>query len=98
RRDAAARNDLARNILDGFALETRTTGFFCWRKLPEPWNSVDFADAARQRGVLVAEGEHFLSGHTVPEQGARLALGGVRTREELAAALEILADLLHERR
>lgn len=98
RREAAARNDLARTILDGFALETRTTGFFCWLKLPEPWTSVAFADAARQRGVLVAEGEHFLVGHTAPEQGVRLALGGLRTRDELAAALEILAGLLHEQR
>ena len=55
-----------------------------------------FADAARERGVLVAEGEHFAMGHGVPEHGVRVALGGVKRREELAAALETLAGILHK--
>ena len=45
--------------------------------------------------MLVAEGEHFLMGHTTPEHGVRLALGGVDERGELAAALAQLAALLH---
>ena len=48
RREAAERNALARQLLDGFPLETRTTGFFCWLKLPDPWAAVAFAEAARQ--------------------------------------------------
>ena len=52
RREAAERNALARQLLDGFPLETRTTGFFCWLKLPDPWAAVAFAEAARQRGSL----------------------------------------------
>lgn len=95
RAEAAARNRLARSALDGFGLESRDTGFFCWLRLPRPWTGADFADAARRRGVLVAEGEHFLMGHSVPEQGVRLALGGVEKRDQLDAALHTLAALLH---
>lgn len=95
RAEAAARNRLARSALDGFGLEARDTGFFCWLRLPRPWTGAAFANAARQRGVLVAEGEHFLMGHTLSEHGVRLALGGVDDRADLAAALAELAALLH---
>lgn len=95
RAEAGARNALVREFLDGFAPVTRGTGFFCWLRLPEPWTGVRFADAARARGVLVAEGEHFAMGHGVPEHGVRIALGGVERREDLAAALETLAGILH---
>ena len=96
REEAARRNALAREILDGFALETRGTGFFCWLRLPEPWTATGFATAARARGVLVAEGDHFALSHGAPEQGVRLALGGVKEAEELRKALGIIAELLQQ--
>ncbi len=96
RAEAGARNAIARDILDGFEPVTRGTGFFCWLRLPEPWTGMRFADTARERGVLVAEGEHFAMGHGVPEHGVRIALGGVKRREDLAAALETLAEILHK--
>lgn len=95
REEAAARNVAARRILDGFALETRTTGFFCWLRLPKPWSAAAFAEAARLRGVLVAEGDHFALSHGAPEEGVRIALGGLKRREDLEAGLGILAELLH---
>lgn len=96
KQEAAVRNGLARTLLDGFALETRTTGFFAWLKLSAPWTSAGFTDAARKQGVLVAEGDHFAIGHGSSEAGVRLALGGVKSREDLSAALLILANILHQ--
>ena len=96
RHEAAARNLLARHVLDGFALETRTTGFFCWLKLPAPWTATAFAAAAREQGVLVAEGDHFALHHGTPEEGVRLALGGLRDRDDLTTALTRLRDILHQ--
>lgn len=96
RQEAAARNVLARSLLDGFALETRTTGFFGWLKLPAPWTSASFTDAARKQGVLVAEGDHFAIGHGSTEVGVRLALGGMKSREELSKALLLLANILRQ--
>ena len=93
REEAAARNALAREIFDGTALVSRSTGFFCWLPLPDSWTGMRFTDEARKKGILVAEGEHFRMGHDVPENGVRLALGGVCSREELAVALHALRDL-----
>ena len=63
REEAAARNAAAREILDGYPLVSRATGFFCWLELPDSWTGIAFAKAALEKGVLVAEGEHFLMGH-----------------------------------
>ncbi|WP_294447958.1 PLP-dependent aminotransferase family protein [uncultured Mailhella sp.] len=94
REEAAARNALARNILDGFPLMSRNSGFFCWLHLPEAWTGRKIASEARKRGVIVAEGEHFQMGHSTAEHGVRLALGGVSSREELARALGIIREIL----
>lgn len=94
RREASARNALARDILDGYPLVSRSTGFFCWLELPDAWTGLSFAEAARSSGVLVAEGEHFRMTHSCTERGVRLALGGVQSREDLAEALHVLAGLL----
>ncbi len=97
RREACARNLLAREVLDGSSLVTRRTGFFCWLPLPEPWTGIRFADEARQRGLLVAEGEHFMTGHAAQGEGVRLALGGLEKREDLAEALRTVLALLESR-
>ena len=94
REEAAARNAMARSIFDGWPLVSRNTGFFCWLPLPEAWTGIRFADAARSEGILVAEGEHFLTGHGTQEHGVRLALGGLNSREELGEALHALARIL----
>ena len=97
REEAAVRNDIARHIFDGWPLASRNSGFFCWLPLPEGWTGIRFADAAREAGVLVAEGEHFLIGHDAPEHGVRLALGGIQDREGLREALNRIAYLLESR-
>ena len=97
RQEAAERNLLAQKVLDGCSLISRTTGFFCWLPLPDPWTGIRFADAARQQGLLVAEGEHFMIGHSTQEHGVRLALGGVQEREDLARALHTVVRLLDSR-
>ena len=97
REEAAARNALARDILDGYPLISRSTGFFCWLGLPESRAGLEIAAAARERGVIVAEGEHFRMGHASMENGVRLALGGVPRRKDLTGALGIIAELLNDR-
>jgi DNA-binding transcriptional MocR family regulator len=94
KQEAAARNALTRSLLDGFSLVSRETGFFCWLSLPAPWTGIQFSEKARQHGILVAEGEHFMMGHDMPEHGIRLALGGIQNRQDFAHALKILVSLL----
>ena len=94
RDEAEIRNALVRDILDGHPLLSRPTGFFCWLNLPESWTGLKLAAAAREKGVLVAEGEHFRMTPSAAENGVRLALGGVPDSEDLAEAVRIIADLL----
>ena len=89
-------NVLARTILDGFSLETRTTGFFCWLKLPGQHKAGwDFASLAREQGILVADAACFAVGGPAVEAGARIALG-LKDQAVLARALECLAGILQQ--
>ncbi|MDO5537479.1 MAG: PLP-dependent aminotransferase family protein [Desulfovibrionaceae bacterium] len=94
RRAATEANIMAREKLDGFSLETRTTGFFCWLKLNSAQGAAaDFARKAREKGIIVADAACFSAGGLVPEEGVRLALG-LRDQAVLSAALETLVRLL----
>lgn len=95
REEAAMRNVLARRILDGFALETRSTGFFAWLKLPMPWSNENFTKIAMQKGLRVANSSHFALPSITPEPAIRLSLGGVSEKEELTKALTIIAEILN---
>ena len=95
RRAAREANVLARRILDGFPLETRTTGFFCWLKLPDQDASLELTSAARQRGIIVADTSYFATGGAVSEAGVRIALG-LKDQKVLIGALECLARLLQQ--
>ncbi len=97
KREAAVRaNTLAREAFDGFSLETRTTGWFCWLRLPEsPGSAARFAARAREAGIIVAESDYFTMGGAVAEEGVRLALG-IRDQDLLNRALQTLASLLNK--
>lgn len=92
--EAAARNVLARRILDGFSMETRSTGFYAWLSLPPPWTNKTFAEKAKELGVLTADCSHFALQSPPPKEAVRLALGGVQKREDLTEALTIIAKIL----
>lgn len=98
---AAQANILARTILDGFPLETRTTGFFCWLKLPSAQGasvqgaSAAFAAKARERGLIVADASCFSVSGQVPEEGVRLALG-ITDQKLLSSALQTLVGVLQQ--
>ncbi len=93
---ATQANLLAREKLDGFPVETRTTGFFCWLKLQaQPGSSAAFAARARAKGILVADSSCFSVGGVIPEEGVRLALG-IRDQTVLASALDTLVAVLQE--
>lgn len=93
--EAAARNVLIRRILDGFSLETRSTGFYAWLSLPPPWTNEHFTETAKNNGVLVADCSHFSLLSPPAKNAVRLALGGIEKREDLTKALTVLAKILH---
>ncbi len=95
REEAAMRNVLARRILDGFALETRSTGFFAWLKLPQPWTNESFCSKALESGLKVANSSHFSLPGIVPEPAIRISLGANKNKEDLTSSLQKISEILH---
>ncbi|HYO63535.1 MAG TPA: PLP-dependent aminotransferase family protein [Pyrinomonadaceae bacterium] len=93
RREADARQRLAREILGEFYGEAPTS-CHVWTQLPEPWRSSDFTAQARKRGVLVMPSEAFVIGRGSAPHAVRICLGSPPTRAQLEKGLHILADIL----
>ncbi len=96
RTEAARRNALLRQQLDGFALVSRATAFFAWLKLPKPWTAQDFAMKLQSEGIIVAESGIFAHGAAENEQAVRIALGGDWTDAEFEAILKRIVEFLHK--
>jgi DNA-binding transcriptional MocR family regulator len=94
RREAAARQDMARRVLAGLEFQAHPHGMHLWLLLPEPWRSDGFAAVARRRGVLVSPAEAFLVGRTAGPHAVRVSLGSPRTRAELETGLSVLREVL----
>ena len=92
--EAAGRARICAEALEGHPVRVSPAAGFAWLPLPRPWRSVEFAQAAAERGVIVAHMEHFAVGGAHPEQAVRLSLCGVPDRDTLRAGLDVLADLL----
>ncbi|MBU1002441.1 MAG: PLP-dependent aminotransferase family protein [Proteobacteria bacterium] len=94
RTEAAARNDLALELLGQETFRGQATGSFIWVPMPRGWRSVEFAETAAERGVIVAHSEHFAVAGLGVEQGVRVSLSGVRDRVVLGRGLTTLAEML----
>ena len=67
-----------------------TGGLSLWCTLPAGLSSAALTAAAAPRGLLLAEGRAFGTGHAFDD---RLRLPFTRPAAELRAAVEVLADL-----
>lgn len=100
RREAAARQTLARRVLGelGGAARSPALGhpraLHLWLELPEPWRGESFARAVLQRGVAIAPAELFAVGRGAVPSAVRLGLGAARDHRELEHALVVLRDTL----
>ncbi|PSS56947.1 PLP-dependent aminotransferase family protein [Pseudomonas sp. BBP2017] len=91
--EAAARQQMAREILGSYQIRSQPNSFHIWLELPEPWNCDEFANLARAQGVTVVSGSQFLAQRTTASCGVRIALMSP-SRAELNFALTKLASLL----
>jgi DNA-binding transcriptional MocR family regulator len=94
RREAAARQALARALLGEIAAKAHPHALHLWLELPDPWRSESFAREALGRGVAIAPAEIFAVGRAPIPHAVRVGLGAAHDRAELARALHILAELL----
>ena len=90
-----AREQLAREALSGFEFNSHPHLPFLWLKLPEPWLSGTFKNAALSEGVLIDDEDEFKAAridrvyHRV-----RVAFSSPPQREDVAAGFMTLRRLL----
>jgi DNA-binding transcriptional MocR family regulator len=96
RREVAARQAMAKRLLDGERLLTSISSPHIWLHLPGRWSSDAFVAQARARGVIVNGSDQFAVGTHQPP-GVRLCIGNPRTRAGLEDALTRVASALHDR-
>jgi DNA-binding transcriptional MocR family regulator len=96
RHETAARQEIARRVLEGERLQTHPSSPHIWLHLPARWSSDAFVAATLARGVIVNGSAEFVSGDQEP-RGVRLCLGTPRTRAGLEQALTRVVDALNDR-
>ncbi|NIH87034.1 aminotransferase class I/II-fold pyridoxal phosphate-dependent enzyme [Amycolatopsis granulosa] len=92
RDDAAARQELVRSRLAGFAVSADPRAYHCWWRLPEPWRAETFVAAAARRGIAVTPAAAFAVTPGRAPTAVRLALSAPPA-DVLATALGTLAEL-----
>lgn len=93
RKEAEARQEIARRILQGLPFRAHPRSFHIWLELPEPWRSDEFMAQARRRGVLVTPPEAFVPGREEAPHAVRVCLGAARTRLQLEKGLKTIREL-----
>ena len=96
RHEVAARQAMAKRLLDGERIQTHPNSPHMWLHLPQRWTSEAFVAQARARGVIVNPSSQFATSDS-HARGVRLALGTPRTRAGLEDALTRLAAALADR-
>ena len=94
RAELRQRQAMLREHLGPFDVQSAPESPHAWIHLPEPWRSLTFVEAARQRGVAVLAGEVFAIGRHPAPHAVRLNVGAARSRAALDTALRVIADLL----
>jgi DNA-binding transcriptional MocR family regulator len=94
RREAAARQSLARDALGGAEIQAHPQGYHLWLRLPQPWRSDTFTAEARRRGVKVTPSETFAVERGLAPDAVRVCLGVPSSRAELEKGLQLLAQTL----
>ncbi len=94
RKEAAARQKLAADILAGVQFQSHPFAYHIWLNLPEPWRAEDFTQQALKQRVVVTPPSAFIVGRERLPHAVRVCLGSVRERGRLAGGLRILADIL----
>lgn len=93
RREARARQALARAVLPADLVTAHPDGLHLWLRLPAHWGRAEFVAHARDRGLALVPSEAFhLSGK--PPHAVRVALGAASDHDRLRAALAAITEAL----
>jgi DNA-binding transcriptional MocR family regulator len=94
--EVAARQQMARRLLQGERLQTAASSPHIWLHLPVKWDADSFTAHSRTRGVIVNPSGEFAIADVQP-RAVRLCIGTPRTRAGLEQALGRVVDALRDR-
>jgi DNA-binding transcriptional MocR family regulator len=97
RHEVAARQTMAKRLLEGNRLQTQPSSPHLWLHLPARWSTDAFAAEMRSRGVLVNASTAFSVADQPAPRAIRLCVGTPRTRAGLEQALTRVVTALSER-
>lgn len=98
RRESAARQTIAREILAGQSFHAHPEGLHLWLSLPSFWDRREFvAHLRRQGGLAVVPSDAFALADAGGQADAvRVSLGAAPNREDLRTALRFVADVARD--
>jgi DNA-binding transcriptional MocR family regulator len=91
--EAAARQKIARAVLDDFAFAADPHGHHLWLSMPPHWHAADLAEHAARSGIAVVPSSAFAVASPVAE-AVRISLGAAPDRSALTQGLKRLSELL----
>jgi len=92
--DAARRQQMAAQLLDGFEVQADRKSYHLWLTLPSHWRSQTFVAAAARRDIALTPSTTFAVAPGHAPNAVRLALGAP-TLEQLDSGLRTLAAMLN---
>jgi len=92
REESAARQAIARRILQGLEFQAHPEGHHLWLTLPERWRRADLNVYARQSGLALVPSEAFAVG--LAPEAIRVSLGAAQNQAVLERGLGLLATVL----
>jgi DNA-binding transcriptional MocR family regulator len=92
REESAARQQVARRVLQGLDFLADPEGHHLWLKLPERWRQADLNIYARQSGLALVPSDAFAVG-PAPD-AIRVSLGAAMNRAILERGLNLLSTVL----
>ncbi|KKD05114.1 PLP-dependent aminotransferase family protein [Streptomyces sp. WM6386] len=96
RADAAERQRLVAQELDGFVVRAHPQLYYAWWELPAPWRADTFTAAAAALGIAVTPGPAFAVDPNRTPDAVRLGLASAAPRD-LERALRTLAGVVRKR-
>jgi DNA-binding transcriptional MocR family regulator len=98
KKEIEVRASMTRASFEGYEFTSHKHAPFIWLKLPEPWLSGTFKNAAAREGVLIDDEDEYKCGRTDRAfHRARIGFSAPATREEVAGGFATLRSLLDNR-
>jgi DNA-binding transcriptional MocR family regulator len=95
RRENAGREAIARQSLIGLDFNSHPVAPFLWLKLPEPWLSTTFKNAASAEGVLIDDEDEYKPGRTERiYHRVRIGFSAPPTRQDVQSGFSTIRRLI----